>query len=50
MKLTLTILTVAATLFASSASAFDPDDLQKLKDTHNCAECNLKGLMAHYPH
>ena len=28
MKLTLTALTVAATLFASSASAFDPDDLQ----------------------
>ena len=45
MKLTLTILTVAATLFASSASAFDSDDLQKLKDTHNCAECNLRVLV-----
>ena len=43
MKLTLTILTVAATLFASSASAFDPDDLQKLKDTGDCVECDLEG-------
>lgn len=42
MKLTLTVLTVAATIFASSASAFDPDDLQKLKDTGECAECNLR--------
>ena len=33
MKLTLTALTVAATMFASSASAFDPDDLQKSEDT-----------------
>ena len=41
MKLTLTILTVAATLFASSASAFDPDDLQKLKDTNKCILCDL---------
>ena len=41
MKLTLTILTVAATLFASSASAYDPDDLQKLKDTKECIQCNL---------
>ena len=41
MKLTLTILTVAATLFASSASAFDPADLQKLKDTGYCKECDL---------
>ena len=41
MKLTLTALTVAATLFASSASAFDHDDLQKLKDTGRCAECDL---------
>ena len=41
MKLTLTALTVAATLFAESASAFDPDDLQKLKDTGKCAECDL---------
>ena len=42
MKLTLTALTIAATIFASSASAFDPDDLQKLKDTGECAECNLR--------
>ena len=43
MKQTLTALTVAATMFASSASAFDPDDLQKLKDSNKCAECNLEG-------
>ena len=41
MKLTLTALTIAATMFASSASAFDHDDLQKLKDTGRCAECDL---------
>ena len=41
MKLTLTALTVAATIFASSASAFDPDDLQKLKDTNECRICDL---------
>ncbi|MDA9991105.1 pentapeptide repeat-containing protein [Paracoccaceae bacterium] len=43
MKLTLTALTVAATIFASSASAFDPDDLQKLKDTNECKACDLTG-------
>ena len=43
MKRTLTALTVAATMFASSASAFDPDDLQKLKDTNDCVECVLSG-------
>ena len=36
MKRTLTALTVAATMCASSASAFDPDDLQKLLDTNIC--------------
>jgi uncharacterized protein YjbI with pentapeptide repeats len=41
MKLTLTALTIAATLFASGASAFDPDDLQKLKDTNECKACDL---------
>ena len=41
MKRTLTALTVAATMFASSASAFDPDDLQKLKDTGECVKCDL---------
>ena len=30
-------------MFASSASAFDPDNLQKLKDSNECAECNLEG-------
>lgn len=43
MKRTLTALTVAATMFASSASAFDPDDVQKLKDTGECEECDLRG-------
>ena len=43
MKLTLTALTVAATLFASSASAFDPNDLQKLKYTNKCKSCDLSG-------
>ena len=41
MKRTLTALTVAATMFASSASAFDPEDLQKLKDTNECFGCDL---------
>ena len=43
MKLTLTALTVAATMFASSASAFDPDDLPKLEDTNVCVLCYLRG-------
>ena len=43
MKLTLTKLTLAATLFAGSASAFDPVDVQKLKDTGKCVECDLSG-------
>ena len=45
MKRTLTALTVAATMVASSASAFDPDDLQKLKDTGNCIGCNLESAI-----
>ena len=40
MKRTLTALTIAATIFASSASAFDPDDLNRLKDTNGCVSCN----------
>ena len=43
MKLTLTALTVAASLMASAASAFDPEDLQKLLDTNECVECDLSG-------
>ena len=42
MKRTLTALTVTATMFANSASAFDPDDLQTLKDTNRCAGCDLR--------
>ena len=43
MKRTFTALTLAATMFASSASAFDPADLKKLKDTNSCVQCNLQG-------
>ena len=42
MKITLTALTVGATLFAGSASAFDPDDLQNLKNNNICIGCGLK--------
>ena len=42
MKRTLTALTVAVTMFAGSASAFDPDDLQKLLDTNECVRCDLR--------
>ena len=41
MKLALTALTVAATMFASSASAYDPADLQKLKDTNKCVKIEV---------
>jgi uncharacterized protein YjbI with pentapeptide repeats len=44
MKLTLPILAISATMFASSASAFDPDDLQKLLHTNKCVECDLSDL------
>ena len=43
MKLTLPILVISATMFASSASAADPADLQKLKDTNECIDCDLSG-------
>ena len=43
MKIALTALTVAAVLFASSVSAFDPADLQRLKATNECANCDLSG-------
>ena len=42
-KLILTALTVASTMFASSASAFDPAHLQQLKNTGKCATCDLGG-------
>ncbi len=41
MNRTLTALTIAATMFASSASAYDPKDLQKLQDTGSCFGCDL---------
>lgn len=28
-------------MFANNAAAFDPNDLQKLKDTGNCVKCDL---------
>ena len=43
MKRTLTALTLAASMFANGASAFNPDDLQKLKNTNSCVQCNLQG-------
>ena len=42
MKLTLPILTIAATIFAGSAFAFDRNDLKKLKDTGECMQCDLR--------
>ena len=41
MNLTLRALTVAASLMASGASAFDPEDVQTLKDTNECVQCDL---------
>ena len=38
----LTALAIAAVMFASSAFAADPDDLQKLKNTGNCINCDLR--------
>ena len=43
MKRTLTALTVSVTMFANSAYAFDPADLQKLMDTNECVKCDLSG-------
>ena len=37
----LATITVAVTLVASSASAFDPEHLKKLKDTGGCINCEL---------
>ena len=42
-KLILTALTIASTMFVSSASAFDPADLQKLTTTGDCMKCDLEG-------
>ena len=38
MKRLQTTIALAAVLFASSAAAFDPADLQRLKDTGKCAD------------
>ena len=37
-----TAITIAATLFASSAIAFDPNDVQKLNETNECTRCDLR--------
>ena len=42
MKRTLIGLTLAVSLTAGGASAFDPADLQKLKDTGECIGCDLR--------
>ena len=42
MKQTLIGLTLAVSLTAGGASAFDPADLQKLKDTGECIGCDLR--------
>ena len=41
MKRLLAATNIAATLAASSASAFDPADLKKLKGTNECVKCDL---------
>jgi hypothetical protein len=41
MKNMLVAITLVATLIASGASAFDPEDVQKLKDTNECNRCDL---------
>ena len=41
MKRTLTALTVATSLMASGASAYDPEDLQKLLYANECVGCDL---------
>ena len=43
MKRLLAVINIAATLAASSASAFDPAHLKRLKDTGDCINCDLKG-------
>ena len=43
MLRTLMALTITASLFAGGVSAFDPADLQKLKDENKCVECDLRG-------
>ena len=45
MKATLTALTLAVSLIASGASAFDPADLQKLLKTGRCVGCDLRGAI-----
>ena len=35
-------------MFASSASAFDPADLQKLMDRNECVKCDLSGANLAY--
>ena len=39
----LATITLAVNLVASSASAFDPAHLKRLKDTGDCIKCDLRG-------
>ena len=41
MKQILATITVAVTLVATSASAFDPVHLKRLKETNECVGCEL---------
>ena len=41
MKISI-VLAITAVMVAGSASAFDPDDLQRLKDTGSCVNCDLR--------
>lgn len=41
MKQILATITVAVTLVATSASAFDPVHLKRLKETNECLGCEL---------
>ena len=43
MKATMTALAVAATIFANSPWAADPDDLQELVDNGYFVKCDLTG-------
>ena len=45
MVLKLKAMTEAVTLLAGCASAFNPADLQKLKETGTCEKCHLIGAI-----
>jgi len=43
MKVNLLTLSVTSVIWASSTSAFDPADLERLRTTNTCVECDLSG-------